>query len=213
MEDFKNRLLEYIRVRFGKGQNKFEDFCGINHGTINSIKVKGPSAEIVAKISSACPDLDLNWLFTGKGAMLKTDSAFHQELKTLPILSFSAVAGSLSDNNGSDFPEPLEEIYVPDFAARGADYGIRVDGDSMYPKYHSGEILAIRVIKDPSFFQWGMVYVLSTNQGCVIKRLFPDPLDPDTVICHSDNSDNYPDYKLKKSDILGIAIVVGHIGV
>lgn len=70
METFKNRLLEYARARFDMGQSKFEDYCGINRGTISAIKVQGPTASIVMKIAIKCPDLNMNWLFRGTGRML-----------------------------------------------------------------------------------------------------------------------------------------------
>lgn len=72
MRDFKERLVQFARERYNLGQSLFEDHCGINRGTINSIKVKGPSADIIMKISRACPELNLNWLFRGEegGAML-----------------------------------------------------------------------------------------------------------------------------------------------
>lgn len=69
MEDFKKRLVEYARARFDMGQNYFEDYCGINKGTINSIRVQEPTASIVLKIALKCPDLNLNWLFRGEGPM------------------------------------------------------------------------------------------------------------------------------------------------
>lgn len=69
MENFKKRLLEFARVRYDMGQSKFEDLCGINRGTISAIKVQGPTASIVMKIAIKCPELNLNWLFRGDGAM------------------------------------------------------------------------------------------------------------------------------------------------
>lgn len=77
METFKNRLLEYARARFDMGQSKFEDYCGINRGTISAIKVQGPTASIVMKIAIKCPDLNLNWLFRGDGEMT-LDGNFQQ---------------------------------------------------------------------------------------------------------------------------------------
>lgn len=73
MEDFKNRLLEFARVQYDMGQSKFEDYCEINRGTISAIKVQGPTAQIIMKISSRCPELNLNWLFRGTGPMLIQD--------------------------------------------------------------------------------------------------------------------------------------------
>lgn len=71
---FKERLVQFARAQYDMGQNYFEKYCGINWGTISSIKVKGPSAEIITKISFKCPELNLNWLFRGEegGAMLNT---------------------------------------------------------------------------------------------------------------------------------------------
>lgn len=75
MEDFKNRLLEFARVQYDMGQSKFEDYCEINRGTISAIKVQGPTAQIIMKISSRCPELNLNWLFRGTGLMLIQDQS------------------------------------------------------------------------------------------------------------------------------------------
>ena len=65
MEDFKKRLLEFARARYDMGQSKFEDYCELNRGTISAIKVHGPTASIIMKISIRCPELNLNWLFRG----------------------------------------------------------------------------------------------------------------------------------------------------
>lgn len=72
MEDFKNRLLEYIESQLGVSQREFEKRCGLAQGTIPSIKIKGPSVDVLMKISSAYPDLNLNWLVNGSGDMLIT---------------------------------------------------------------------------------------------------------------------------------------------
>jgi len=72
MEEFKQRLLLFIDSQYGSSLRKFEEMCGLSNGIISSIKVKGPSADIVSKISDTCPQLNLNWLFRGEagGAML-----------------------------------------------------------------------------------------------------------------------------------------------
>lgn len=132
--------------------------------------------------------------------------------RLIPILPFTAAAGWMGGGNGADAFQG-EQIAFTDFSDRGADCAIRVEGDSMRPRYNNGDILAIRILDSPSFFQWGKVYVLNTAQGCVIKKLFPDPDDEDKIICHSENCENYPDYKIPKDEVLGIAIVVGHAGV
>ncbi len=66
MQDFKERLERYSREVLGMGQTRFEDYCGLAHGTISAIKASGPSASIITRISVKCPDLNLNWLFRGE---------------------------------------------------------------------------------------------------------------------------------------------------
>jgi transcriptional regulator with XRE-family HTH domain len=72
MEDFKNRLLEFIERQLGISQREFERKCGLTQGTVPSIKVKGPSVEVLIKISNAYPELNMNWLIAGAGDMFIT---------------------------------------------------------------------------------------------------------------------------------------------
>ena len=200
----RERLVKFARERYGLGMTRFERYVGLPSGTIHKVS-DGMSSRQVEKILKACPELNAEWLITGEGMMLKSAPS-----GAIPLLSFSAVAGYLSDNNLDE--KDLAFCMVPDFNLRGADCAIRIDGDSMSPRYRNGEILAIRIVKDPTFFQWGRVYVLSTNQGCVIKKLLPCPDDDEKVICRSENTTDFPDYTIRKTDILNVAIVVGHIG-
>ena len=69
MEDLKQRLIDFARVRYDMGQTRFEDLCGLGHGTISAIKSNGPSASVIIRIAQTCPELNLNWLFRGEGQM------------------------------------------------------------------------------------------------------------------------------------------------
>ena len=69
MEDFKQRLLEFIG-HLGISPRSFEEGCGLSQGIIKSIKVKGPSVDVLQKIAARYPDLNIHWLVTGEGQML-----------------------------------------------------------------------------------------------------------------------------------------------
>lgn len=200
----KERLLTYLEY-LGMGQNAFESICGLATGTISKLTF-GIRSDKLAQIAKKFPNLNIRWLITGEGDMVKENPS----VRGIPVLPYSAVGGYLAENNTEE--TDLETCYVPEFTARGADFLIRVDGDSMYPRYHNGELLAIKIVRDPSFFQWGKVYVLSTKQGCIVKRVMPAKDDDSVVVCHSENSSLYPDYRISKKDILNVAVVVGHIG-
>lgn len=199
-------------------------FLEVNHlKQVDLVRYLDQSASFVSQIvkgTRPIPEDSLNKLLNNNEgwdtSMLAKEGGpyaglIRSKANIIPLLPFSAVAGYMSDNNGADLFRG-ESVMFADFTDRGADCAIRVDGDSMWPRYNNGDILAIRIV-EPTFFQWGRVYVLSTTQGCVIKRLFPDKENPENIICRSENSENYPDYSIPKSEVISVAIVVGHAGI
>lgn len=134
-----------------------------------------------------------------------------QKVVSLPLIPIDAVAGTPGEDVPGVTLDDCEQYTIPEFSAKGAELLIRVSGSSMLPTYSNGDILAIRRITSATFFQWGMVYVLDTNQGALVKRIFEDKEDPDMIICHSDNFEHYPEFKIPKEEIRSFALVVGMI--
>jgi len=128
----------------------------------------------------------------------------------IPLIPIEAVAGLAKGDSSVMEYEVTERYLVPEFNVRGVKYLIRVSGSSMYPKYSNGDILACRPITDQSFFQWGKVYVLDTDQGALVKRLF-EGRDDSCIECRSDNKEHYPAFQINKTSIRTVSIVVGVI--
>jgi len=129
----------------------------------------------------------------------------------IPLIPIEAVAGFALKGDASVMGYEVTEHYlVPEFSVRGVKYLIRVSGSSMYPKYSNGDILACRPITDLSFFQWGKVYVLDTDQGALVKRLY-EGRDDLCIECRSDNKEHYPPFQINKTSIRTVSIVVGVI--
>ena len=219
----KERLLEFVEYT-GLPVYQFEKLCGLSNAYIKNIS-KGIGAEKLERILKQFPELNKDWLLYGVGNMLvehyetptthlrdtyETPPAVEHSTKTLPLIPIEAVAGFNGYDAAGVRLEDCTQYTVPEFAALHADFLIRVSGSSMYPKYSSGDILACRKLTDVTFFQWGKVYVLDSNQGAMVKRLFPSENDPDKISCHSDN-ENYPPFDITKSDIRSVSIVVGAI--
>ena len=123
----------------------------------------------------------------------------------------SAVAGW----NGIDVdgvnPNDCERIVVPDFTEIGAEFLIRAKGNSMYPTYSNGDILACRRVREARNIQWGKVYVIDSEEGPMVKRLKKSD-DENCILCCSDNSE-YEPFTLLKSAIRSISLIVGSIQV
>ena len=206
-------FFEEFLLRNNLKQSQAAEMLGISKQSVSLMcsgtqKVSGKTLDKLREMT----DFDLSML-PDPGAPKVPSKHGNGRVKSIKILPQSAAAGYLNNNNSMDVIQSNDFIQFVDFVDRNADFAVRVDGDSMYPRYNSGDILACRILHDKNFFQWGKVYVLNTSQGCIVKKLLPCPGDNESVVCHSENCENYPDYVVSKSDILGIAIVVGHAGV
>lgn len=76
----KDRILKYIK---NKGINKLEftKNCGLVQGFFN--KGTGFNVLYLEKILKSYPDLNLEWLITGKGDMIKRSSPEQEQIKDL----------------------------------------------------------------------------------------------------------------------------------
>ena len=159
-------------------------------------------------------NINANWLLTGEGEMLQGENGRKVETahqvpegsdEGIPLLPISAMAGAFS-GEVTVMEYECERYVIPAF--KGADFMIRVTGDSMFPTYRSGDLVACqRVPLEDLFFQWNKVYVLDTVQGPLIKRI-KRGTDPDHILIVSDNTD-YDPYEITRNQFNGVALVRG----
>ena len=157
-----------------------------------------------AEIWSERFGLSKAWLLTGEGEMCVERTEPKIDATTMrPRIPITASAGFLSRMAQGVTYEDCEMLPiipgVPDYRAT-----ITVRGDSMEPRYESGDELAITPVRDRASLQWGHVYVLDTVDGVLLKRIYDHH---DTIRCVSYNSD-YPDSFIDKSSINSIWRVV-----
>ena len=221
----KKERLEAIIAHYGDGKpSQFAKSLGVAPSTISSWLSRDTFDYEL--LFAKCENINSAWLLTGEGDMLLSSSGDNQgstkdEPRTnlpttclaqagIPLIPVDAVAGF----NGIDSPtiqiHDCQRYLVPEFQQLNAEFMIRVSGSSMYPKYSSGDILACRKLTSYHFIQWGKIYVIDSEQGAMVKRLFPCDEDADYVICKSDNP-NYPPFELPKTEIRSLSIVLGAI--
>ena len=223
-----NERLRFFIENEGLSVRQFESMIGSSDGKIAKFIASNSSlkSDTLTRIMEVFPHLSINWLLTGEGEMLLSSPDKHEgttkELRrnyegttdlsnaSIPLIPVDAVAGF----NGIDSPtihiQDCQRYLVPEFQQLNAEFMIRVSGSSMYPKYSSGDILACRKLTSYNFIQWGKIYVIDSEQGAMVKRIFPCDEDSDHVICKSDNP-NYPPFKLPTTEIRSLSIVLGAI--
>lgn len=200
-----------------KGVSDYEFYkkSGITRGILS--QPNGISEDNISRFLAYAPDVNVVWLLTGEGEMLKTEHTSggmppvaHQTdnpKEGIPLIPFSAMAGALMGEQTA-LEYECERYVVPAFS--GADFLMTVKGNSMMPTYISGDIVACqRVPMSDLFFQWNKPYVLDTAQGAIIKRIKPGS-DKQHVLIVSDNKD-YDPFELPYEDIYAVALVIGII--
>lgn len=118
--------------------------------------------------------------------------------KTLPVIPTEAMAGTLGEFADSVHLYDCERMISP---IKGADYAIKVCGDSMTPEIPNGSQILIKKIYEEEFVEWGKIYCLDTRNGAVIKRVYPTG-NPEVVECRSINPD-YPPFQVNTKSING----------
>lgn len=86
----------------------------------------------------------------------------------LPVIPVEAMAGTLGEFASSVKDYECERMISP---IRGADYAMKVCGESMAPEFPNGCQILIKKINEKAFIEWGKVYVLDTENGAVIKQI------------------------------------------
>lgn len=163
------------------------------------------SNKFIDKLCSVDKNINKDWITTGAGEMLKDDSDVAQ-LPGIPLIPIESV----STFKPLNFTKDDKLMYViPEFTQKGADFAIRITGNEMYPKYTSGDILVCRKISEAPILD-GKTYILETSQRIYLKRIFPHE-DENFILCISENKEEYPSFKLLKSEIKGYSIVLGLI--
>lgn len=220
----KTKMLEGLIRHYTKGNKaQFAKLLGVSAQTISAWIARNTfDAEL---IYAKCRYVDSSWLLTGEGAMLQetennnaptskhTVEIAHQvphgSSEGIPLIPLDAVAGFPAESGGGVRLEDCERYVIPEFENKGANFLIRVSGDSMVPLYYSGDLLACRKITDIRFFQWGTVYVLETSQGVLVKRVQESVDHADSILCVSENSSVHHPFLLPRDDIRSLSIIVG----
>lgn len=221
MGNILDKTLVLDRIKFFyklKGNADLARFLGVAPNTITNWY--GRKTFDLDTIYTKCVDINLDWLLTGEGNMLRADKGEKKKegdipvarpasspMEGIPLIPVSAMAGVFAGEQ-TVLEYECERFVIPTF--KGAEFLISVKGSSMYPKYNSGDIVACkRLPMSDIFFQWNKVYVLDTDQGPLIKRIKPGS-DKEHVLIVSDN-ERYEPFELPLDRIHHVALVIGVI--
>lgn len=216
------RIKQFLEYK-GITNQKFESEIGYSNGAFGSQlkNNKTIGSDKLENILNIYADINPEWLLSGKGTMLKDTEglitvnepnepyrSINTKTQSIPLVSATAIGGLGNSVFAIGQKDVKDNYVIPKFQNKKVDFMIEVEGSSMYPKYNSGDVVACRIINDQTFIQWNKTHVIATkDQGIIIKRINPGA---DGLMMVSDNKE-YPPFEVPKTEIDGIALVVGVI--
>lgn len=230
------RVKEIIRY-YGLSISSFEKKIHMSNNSIQTAIKRTASLkdETLNNILTAFPDISPEWLLTGNTKMFRKDNVYHEmdsdiaanEIQNVypasgrnidfdsVVLKNSALIPLITETAFNKIKYKalistdliVDKYHVPTF--KDVDFLVTVKGNAMSPKYNSGDLVACKRIPLDSFLQWNHIYIISTSQGLLIKRI-KEGKDDDHFLLLSENPEFLP-FQLHKQEINAIAIAVGVI--
>lgn len=228
LTNIKERILYYTDNK-GLAKEKFFENLGTTYGNFKGkAKEQALSSDIIERIVSNYEDINLEWLLTGKGEMIKekyptsetllisgnrkTKDAI-MEMQEVPFYDGLEATMGLQQLFDSGKPQRvLETIKIPNLPK--CDGGITVTGDSMYPLLKSGDIVLYKETNVDNIF-YGEMYLLSVKiddweEYITVKYVQKSEKGEDYIKLVSQNQHHQP-RDIKINQIAAIAMVKASI--
>lgn len=172
------------------------------------------SEKFINNVSISFPELNSEWLKTGEGEMLiSKNNIYHKSdvIVGVPYYDIDVTATIIESFN--DVKE-TPEFYVDFQPFNDCTAYLPIYGDSMYPHFTSGEIVAVKKVSNHDIILWGEAYLIITDTNAnnmkTVKLLYPHE-DEDKIILRASNPEYKGDTIIPKSSILNLYIVKGKI--
>lgn len=231
----KERLKEYLKIS-RITQREFCDTIGVVHSYLSSINKDIPNRKLL-KIKEIYPDLNIEWLVTGRGNMLNTPQ------QAMSVINNGTNSGTMGNNvcvvNNNRQDNEVEEMSVEELpiipsnivnepkidvlkyiTTNDTDTApvvhqfpealayYKIKSKAMEDKICAGDTLAIIPYpKGEEFIIPGDPYVVDTNTNGLITRRLF--MHPDGYRAVSNNPDEYPEFIIPFKHVIRVYRIVG----
>jgi phage repressor protein C with HTH and peptisase S24 domain len=174
--NIKERILQIAEFK-GIAKEKFFETIGMTYGNFKGKSKLTPiNSNAIEDIITNYPEVDLEWLLTGRGNISKVQQKDSEnnlsvrKLKTdtlivnqdIPLYDVQVAAGVVDLFGGAQKQIPIDYIRIPKLPK--CDGALYVTGDSMYPLLKSGDIVMYKEINNiQNNIIWGEMYLAYVN--------------------------------------------------
>jgi len=159
------QLIEYKKLT----KETFFDKIGMTSANFRGNAKKTPvNSQAIENIFSEIPEVNLEWLITGRGNMfdagpnhifpLKTDRLLDKQL--IPVYDITATMGLMPLFANINQAVPIDYMELPNLPK--CDGALYAYGDSMLPLFKAGDIIAFKRVADiENNIFFGEIYLMS----------------------------------------------------
>ena len=200
-------------------KEEFFNQLGISSANFRGDKIDRPiNSDTIENLITLYPDINPHWLLTGEGEPFHAEveqvnepnTTYTTNTKAIPLIHPETLRKLGDQPLQFAKNDIIEQYVVPKFNSKGVEYLLEYDGPQhMFSNIKSGNLLGCKRISDTSFIQWGKPYVLITQQGVMVRKLFPVNEKETTVECRTEDEDNHPPFQINLDSIFSISIILG----
>lgn len=209
------RLKQLMELLGFKTQRAFAHALGLKQGSISDVMRRKDNMGVsnaIKKILESTFNVNREWLTYGIGEpILKQAPLVRDPKEGIP---FYNVDPTDVDLESLIVNEEVVEYYVNYKPFNDCSAYLPVFGDSMYPRYAAGEIVAVKAITNFNVLQWGEAYLVITddftNKIRSIKNVHEHP-DSNKLVLRSSNPNFKGDTVIDKKNIKEMYIIKGKI--
>lgn len=211
--------LKQVRHHFRLSQGGLARSIGRKQGSISDIERGRNSADGILQLLKLTFGVDPHWLKTGEGEMLLPKSAPGKPgtaaAAGVPYFS-TEVYDKPAGPNARTVPLVKEapEYYIDFKPFNDCTAYFPYYGDSMYPKFQHGDIIAVKKVENPEIILWGEAYLIVTSRqanGLKTVRQLIAHKDKRKVILRALNPDFSGDIVIERETIVSLYLVKGKI--
>ncbi|WP_262245214.1 S24 family peptidase [Parapedobacter soli] len=166
-------------------------------------------------------NINPDYLHTGKGEKILTVRPYHKRtFRPQPDTSeesvpfFDVKLTQLQAAVPNIFSESTPDYYVDYRPFNDCSAYLPIYGDSMYPQFANGEIIAVKEVTNYDVILWGEAYLVVTDEranSIITVKLLHQHDDTGKIILRSSNPAYAGDTVIDKSSIIQLYIIKGKI--
>jgi len=170
MENYFMKNIKYVREKRGLSQSKLAEMIDVNQTTIARWEDENriPTIDKAIQVSSIL-NIPLD-ILVGKNLQIDNVEPVNIDSNIIKIPVFGTIKAGIPIESQSDI---IEYVEIPKIWTRGGKkfYGLKISGDSMFPKYNEDDIVIFEQNDDTTLYHGKDVAIMINGTESTFKKL------------------------------------------